>query len=505
MDRRAFLGLLSAAATIPSFATASEKGLQLGAAQAFSAADVRQLAAAKAAKPYQQRPLIPASWRDLTYDQYRKIWFDSRNALWENTDRPQRVDVFPPGLYFPRGVQMFAVEDGVARPFVFDLEVFDKTDKFPDVEIDETLGYSGLRLRTELRQPGIYEEYAVFQGASYFRGIGTGDIYGLSARGLALKTGDPMGEEFPDFTHFWLETPEPGSDMLVLHALLDSPSCTGAYRFAIKPGSPLIMDIEAEVFARTTLGHVGIAPLTSMFFFDDMDRQRFDDFRPAVHDSDGLLIHNGAGETIWRPLANPKTLQISAFTDNDPKGFGLMQRSRRYDQFNDLEALYHRRPSLWVTPGEGWGRGSVALVEIPTDKEIYDNIVAYWRPSEDIEAGASRKMTYRLSWGPEPAPATAKLRVLNTAAGGRPEGGRIFAIDFENSAQVPDDLSSLDKLVRTSAGEVSEGVVQRNPQTGGPRLAFTFHAGDATWAEFRAQLRLNGDPLSEVWLYRWTA
>ncbi len=371
--------------------------------------------------------------------------------------------------------------------------------------MDDTLGYSGLRLRAELRQSGIFEEYAVFQGASYFRGIGTGDIYGLSARGLALNTGDQVGEEFPDFIAFWLEQPAAGTRRIVLHALLDSPSCTGAYRFEITHGQPLTMQVKAEIFARTDLTHVGIGPLTSMFLFDDMDRQRFDDFRPAVHDNDGLLIHNGGGEVIWRPLANPVTLQISAFGDINPRGFGLMQRSRRFNDFNDLEALYHRRPGLWVTPGEDWGRGSVHLIEIPADLEIYDNIVAYWRPAATISAGTSHKMNYRLDWGQDPAPQDGMpLRVLNTAAGGRPEGGRIFTIDFENADHVPDDLTRIDRLVRSSAGEVTEGIIQRNPQTGGPRLAFTFMPGEAEWAEFRAQLRLDGAPLSEVWLYRWT-
>ncbi|MEL6619357.1 MAG: glucan biosynthesis protein G [Pseudomonadota bacterium] len=506
MLRREFLTALAALAAAPRTGWAeSEPGLQLGDATPFSAADVIEMARDKAARAYEPRPLIPEAWRNLTYDQYRKIWFDSRNGLWEGSDAPQRVDVFPPGLYFPRAVKTYVVEGDQARPLKFDMGVFDTTDKFPDVPIDDTLGYSGLRLRAALTQPGIYEEYAVFQGASYFRGIGTGDIYGLSARGLALKTGDPMGEEFPDFTHFWLERPSVGADNLILHALLDSPSCTGAYRFDIAPGQPLRMQVEAEIFARETLTHVGIAPLTSMFLFDDMDRQRFDDFRPAVHDNDGLLIHNGAGEVIWRPLANPLTLQISAFGDNDPRGFGLMQRAREFDDFNDLEALYHRRPGLWVTPGEGWGRGSVALVEIPADREIYDNIVAYWRPADDIVAGTSHRMTYRLDWGADPAPrGDMPLRVLNTAAGGRPEGGRIFTIDFENAPHVPDDLSQVDRLVRSSAGDVTEGIIQRNPQTGGPRLAFTFTPGDADWAEFRAQLRLDGAALSEVWLYRWT-
>ncbi len=460
-----------------------------------------------AGKPYELRPQIPQDWRDLNYDQYRKIWFDSRNALWEGTGLPQRVDVFPPGLYFPRPVEIYAVQRGQARPFKFDLNVFDSTDKFPDVTIDDTLGYSGLRLRAELETPGIYSEYAVFQGASYFRGIGTGLNYGLSARGLALKTADPEGEEFPEFIGFWIETPEKGAPDVVLHALLDSPSCTGAYSFVIRHGEVLSMDVTATLFARETLRHVGIAPLTSMFLYDDTARDRFSDFRPAVHDSDGLLIHNGAGEVIWRPLANPKTLQLSAFGDNGPRGFGLMQRERKFSDFNDLEAHYHNRPGLWVTPGEDWGRGSVALVEIPADKEIYDNIVAYWRPSAPIVPGQRYDMSYRLDWGADPAPkADMPLRVLNTAMGENAFGpGHLIVIDFEASPRVPEDLSKLVRLIRSSAGEVSEGVLQRNPETGGPRLAFRFEPMDASYAEFRVQLRAeDGGPLSEVWLYRWT-
>ena len=508
MLRRDVLRSLAALAALPAAAWAKEPGLQLAAeATAFDQDTILDRARALARAPFTPRPQIPESWRNLTYDQYRKIWFDARNALWENSDAPQRVDVFPPGLYFPQAVALHLIEDGHSRPVRFDMGVFDTTDKFPDVDIDETLGYSGLRLRAELETSGIFQEYAVFQGASYFRGIGTGEIYGLSARGLALKTGDPMGEEFPDFTAFWLETPTSGNGSIVLHALLDSPSCTGAYRFEITHGAVLEMQVEAHVFARTDISHLGIAPLTSMFLFDDTMRQRFSDFRPAVHDSDGLLIHNGAGEVIWRPLANPAALQISAFADNNPRGFGLMQRKRKFSDFNDLEALYHKRPAVWITPGEDWGKGAVTLVEIPADLEIYDNIVAYWRPSAPLKAGSQHQMSYALHWGADPVADVPDmpLKVLNTAMGGRPEGGQIIAIDFEDAAHVPDDLSAVEIILRSSAGDTSSGIVQRNPETGGPRLAFTFQSGEATLAEFRAQLRLNGAPLSEVWLYRWTA
>ncbi|MEM6565502.1 MAG: glucan biosynthesis protein G [Pseudomonadota bacterium] len=505
MKRRDFLALASAMALMPRNGRATEPGLKLGQPKPFEASDIRARAAELASRPYTERELIPESWRNLTYDQYRKIWFDSRNALWRDTHAPQRVDLFPPGLYFPQGVEINGVDSGMVRPILFDMGVFDTTDKFPAVEIDETLGYSGLRLRSELEEPGIYQEYAVFQGASYFRGIGAGETYGLSARGLALKTADPDGEEFPDFTAFWLEMPKAGARSVVVHALLDGPSCTGVYRFDITPGVTLTMNVEAEIFARAELRHVGIAPLTSMFFFDDTMRSRFSDFRPAVHDSDGLMIYNGAGEVIWRPLANPKTLQISAFADNNPRGFGLMQRARKFSDFADLEALYHNRPALWVTPGEDWGQGSVELVEIPTDAEIYDNIVSYWRPSDPIAAGSSHKMSYQLDWADDPAPrGSMPLRVFNTAMGARPEGGIVVAIDFEARADVPENLDNVDIVLRGNAGEVSAGLLQRNPETGGPRLAFSFFAGDSDLIEFRAQLRLNGAPLSEVWLYRWT-
>ncbi|WP_406675976.1 glucan biosynthesis protein [Roseobacter weihaiensis] len=509
MLRRDVLKSLAALATAPTAALADaatpEPGLQQGTATPFTAELVRTRAQALAQTDYTPRPYVPESWRNLSYDQYRKIWFDGRNALWQGTEGPQRVDLLPPGLYFPQPVEINVVQDGQARPLLFDLGVFDSTDKFPEVEVDDTLGYSGLRLRAELQQPGIFQEYAVFQGASYFRGIGAGETYGLSARGLALNTAEPEGEEFPDFIAFWLETPKPGARSVVLHALLDSPSCTGAYRFKITHGETLTMAVEAEIFARQELLHVGIAPLTSMFLFDETMRERFSDFRPAVHDSDGLMIHNGAGEVIWRPLSNPKHLQISAFADDSPRGFGLMQRARAFSDFADLEALYHNRPALWVTPGEDWGPGSVTLVEIPADLEVYDNIVSYWRPAAPIPAGASHRMSYRLDWADDPAPrASMPLRVLNTAIGDRPEGGKVVIVDFEARADVPEDLTQLDIVLRSSSGEMSQGLVQRNPETGGPRLAFTFYPQEAELIEFRAQLRLEGAALTEVWLYRWT-
>lgn len=478
----------------------------LWAGEAFGHASVINKARALAAGAYEPRPSVPEDWVNLTYDQYRKIWFRNADALWSDTDRSYNVDFFHPGLYFPRPVQVNTVEEGQSERFPFDYSLFDKTDKVPPLTIDDSLGYSGLRLRTDMDQPGIKEEFAVFQGASYFRAIGKGQIYGLSARGLALKTADPMGEEFPEFIEYWLEAPAPEQRHFVLHALMDSPSVSGAYRFTITPGDSCVMDVEAVLFARSELSHAGLAPLTSMFKFDETNRHRFDDFRPAVHDSDGLLIQNGAGETLWRPLANPRRLQISAFADSTPRGFGLMQRARRQSHFADFEALYHRRPGLWVEPKGDWGRGAVTLVEIPTDKEIYDNIVAYWRPASPVPAGGELNLAYRLTWG-EAAPVPNDLpRVINTRMGRDAfNPGYLAMVDFEAHPMFDDGLEALSIHVQSDQAETSAGILERNSETGGLRLGFRFDPGEAELVELRAQLRKDGAQASEVWLYRWTA
>ncbi|MEM7317818.1 MAG: glucan biosynthesis protein G [Pseudomonadota bacterium] len=497
-SRRNFLATTSALALCPGAAMATGSGTPFD--HDVVIAEARDLAS----RPFAEREQVPEEWRDLTYQQYREIRFKLDKALWYGTETPYNVDFFTPGLYFPRTVKVFAVEDGIATPVAFDLSMFSTSKDVPTLPVDETLGFSGLRLRTEMHRPGLTDEFCVFQGASYFRAIGLHEVYGLSARGLALKTADPMGEEFPEFIRFWLERPAPGQRTMTVHALMDSPSVSGAFRFEVTPGADCIMDVEATLFPREPLDNVGIGPLTSMFLFDQTNRTRFDDFRPAVHDSDGLLIRNGAGEVIWRPLANPVRLQVSSFVDKDPQGFGLMQRAREFADFADLEANYHKRPGLWVEPRGNWGKGTVTLVEIPADQEIYDNIVAYWRPAVPYEPGSRVDLAYRLTWGEEPH-RTDLPRVLNTSMGEHTFGeGRLAVIDFE-ADPLFEDLDEIEIITQSPHVSVSEGVVQRNPDTGGLRLAFSFDPGERNHVELRAQLRKGGKMASEVWLYRWTA
>jgi len=513
IDRRNFiasiaaLGGLSASGigqALASAATNTVAQIKFAEAAPFSRATVVEKAKALAATDFQSPEKISQDWIDLTYDQYRGINFNPESALWRDSDDAFNVEFFAPGLYFPSPISVSVVEDNQSKRVLFSKDVFKLAEVVPDLPVDEKLGYSGFRIRTAINDPKRKDEFVVFQGASYFRAVGKGHNYGLSARGLALNTAEAQGEEFPEFREFWVERGDKDSKTVTVHALMDSPSVTGAYSFVIEPGEDTVMDVRANIFPRTDLDHVGIAAETSMFLFDETNRTRFDDFRPAVHDNDGLLVQNGAGETLWRALANPLSLQVSSFVDTNPKGFGLLQRPRAFEDYADLEANYHNRPGLWVVPGEDWGKGSVTLVEIPADREIYDNIVAYWRPDAPIKAGTEHAFTYKLYWcGDEPVQ-TNLLKVINTRMGKRFAGGRIVTIDFAPGDALPDDLSTITLHTSANGADVSKGILQRNPKTGGVRLAFNFDPAERTSIELRAQLRMDGKNISEVWLYRWT-
>ena len=516
MIRREVLQGLGAMALWPGAARA-------GAATPFSKDRLQDLVREVASKPYAPRPKVPQPWLDLNYGAYKSIRPRPERAIWSGSGAPLQIDLFPPGLYFPRAVEVNLVEDGTATPLAFDWRYFDHPQSLESLPVDDTVGYAGLRLRTDLTGAGGAQEYAVFQGASYFRMIGAGDIYGLSARGLAIDTAGPNGEEFPEFTRFWIERPAPGARHHVLHALLESPSVTGLYTFTIAPGDETGVAVEATLYPRRRLGSVGIAPLTSMFLFDDTRGPALDDYRRAVHDSDGLAILNGNGEHLWRPLNNPGTLQLSHFMDDGPQGFGLMQRARSFSAFGDIEAQFERRPSLWITPGEDWGRGSVMLAEIPSRQENFDNIVAYWQPAEPLEPGQRYHRTYRMTWGRNGRGAPPVAQVAGSFLGrasDNPEktvvapiegawGSRAhhveLRIDFAPHPALPADFDALDVMVRANGGRVSEGVLQVHPETGAPRLAFSFDPGETQTAELRAQMFHEGRAVTEVWLYRWTA
>jgi glucans biosynthesis protein len=470
----------------------------------FDGTTVLDLARRVSAAAYVPRRLEGGSpLQQLSYDQYRDIRFNADAGVWRNEQVPFRVELFPAGFLFQTPVTVSVVENALAREITATPNMFSLGPNVAKQLANQSLPLSGFRLRTRLNSRSVWDEFVVFQGASYFRAVGRDTIYGLSARGLALRTGHPTGEEFPAFTHFWIERPSVNANSVVVHALLDSPSTTGAYRFAITPGVETVMDVNVTLFPRVPLDNVGIAPLTSMFLFDESERVRIDDFRDEVHDSDGLQIVMASGERVWRPLRNPPQLQSSSFTSEAPRGFGLVQRSRRISDYHDFEARYEMRPSAWVEPVGTWGPGSVQLLEIPTNNETNDNIVAFWRPHAVLPAGKPYQIAYRVRWGKQPKLTPALGRSTSTRTGPSFDGKRrIFIVEFMGVGRT---IEGLRMDLGTSAGKVTNLVLQPNPLNKGVRASFELDPANADVAELRLRLLKGDRPMSETWLYRWTA
>ena len=394
------------------------------------------------------------------------------------------------------------VTDGTAQRVGYDPGLYNFGD-VPPPAAGTPLDFAGFRALTALNEPNVMTPFAVFAGASYFRAISKGQLFGISARALAIGTGEAEGEEFPFFRAHWIE--RPGENRMVVHSLLDGPSATGAYRFTIWPGDITRMDVEATIFARSDIAHIGLAPLTSMFLFDAKDRGEHDDFRLGVHDLDGLAMWNGSDERLWRPLHSPRLLQISAFADSGPRGFGLIQRERNFNQYEDLASLYHRRPSLWVEPIGDWGKGHVVLVEIPSTEEVHDNIVAYWRPDNAIAAGSEIALTYRLSWGWDAPDLNGLLRVEGTLLGAGGDGRRRFVVDYAGDAPSPIRASAVQLMAQANPGAIQNAEISENPEINGLRLSFELDPEGADLVEMRVELRSGDRRIAETWVYRWSS
>ena len=469
---------------------------------------VQRLASDLARKAHESpSAVLPTGVAELDYDQFRQIRFRRERTIWRGEDLNFELQVLPTGWLFKTAVDISIVDQGAVLPLSPDNAYFDLGPLAGKLPPESRLGFSGFRITGPLNRPDVFDEIIVFQGASYFRALSRGQSYGLSARGLALNVGKQGGEEFPFFRRLWIEKPEKRAAKIVIHALLDSPSVTGAYRFEVSPGPTTAIEVQATLYPRKELPDVGIAPLTSMFLFSGINRSRISDFRPAVHDSDGLSITNGWGERIWRPLNNPRRLHTSDFLDQNPTGFGLIQRSRDFASYQDLEAQYERRPSAWVKPREAWGPGSVRLFEIPTDEEIHDNIVAFWKPAQPLAAGKAHSFNYTLSW-PDRAPRSWSGAIVEATRAGlingpqRSAGFIQFAVDFKGLALVPGaDLPVA--RVEATTGAVSAPVVQANPNIDGLRVSFSLDPKSATTSELRLALHHKEKAISETWLYRW--
>lgn len=369
------------------------------AAEPFDFANVAAQAQALAGKPYKPPPKIPAALANLDYEQYQQIRFRPDQSLWRKSKTRFQVMLIAPGEYFTHTVGIHVVDAAGVHALAFNKNLFTWPDGKLKSTVPDNLGYAGFKLTYPINKPGVQDQFLVFAGASYFRGVARGENFGLSARGIAVDTGLPGGEQFPSFTEFWLVRPSPDARVLKFYALLNGKSLTGAYRFVVFPGKPTRIEVHARLFLRKPIDLLGLAPLTSMFYYGANTPRPTDEWRPAVHDSQGLLIHSGTGEWLWRPLINPLTLQMDYFQTHSPQGFGLIQRTTRFNAYEDDGARYDNRPSAWVQPHADWGKGHVVLVEIPTDSETNDNIVAFWSPDAKTSAGQTINLDYTLNFG----------------------------------------------------------------------------------------------------------
>ena len=477
-------------------------------ASAFGLADVSRRAQQLAQAAYQgPQSSLPKEMRELKYDEYRDIRFRTDHGLWRAEKLPFELMFFHPGGNF-EPVRINEVRNGQVLAIPFDAKQYDYgKNKIDETALGELVGHAGFRVHFAMNRPDYKDEVLVFLGASYFRAIGKEQVYGLSARGLAVDVAEPGGEEFPRFTEFWVERPEPKATSLTLYALLESRRVTGAYRFELVPGAETTMNVQVVVYQREGGRKVGIAPLTSMFYFGENQPGR-DDYRPEVHDSDGLALHTSEGEWLWRPLINPQTLLTTSFATSDPVGFGLLQRDRAFVSYEDPEALYDRRPSAWIEPAGKWGPGRLELVQIPTPDETNDNIVAYWVPDKLPPPREPFAFAYTVRWQMQGAVRPPHGWVTQTRRGRgyvkQPDGQIKFVVDFDGPAlRSLGPEAPLEAAVSVGTnGELMERNLFKNHVNGLWRMTVRIRRIDqAKPTELRASLRQGQKAVSETWSY----
>lgn len=472
------------------------------------------LAKARARKPYKAPPMVPKFLRDLGFAGLDKIRFKREQALWREAGLPFEAMFYHPGSYFTHAVTMNLVNAHGVTTYNFDKNRYTYPGEKMRERVPDDLGYAGFKLLHDLTGTGKLDETVSFLGASYFRALGADEHYGLSARGLAIDTGSDQGEEFPAFTDFWLVEPQKDSDHVTIYALLDSPSATGAYRFVVTPGDATRTHVEMTLFTRKPIQKLGIAPLTSMFMWGENSLTRLDDYRPEAHDSDGLLISAANGEWLWRPLVNPHSLWLDRFDASNIRGFGLLQRDRNFDHYQDLNYEYERRPNAWITPESDWGDGHLELIQIPSDSEVNDNIVLFWTPKEPVAAGQRLHYSYDIDWGTElPGPDSLGHAVASrvgraAAVSGQPRDTLRVAIEFKGGRL--DDLDAAG-AVQPRVNAMRDATINnieavRNPHTGGWRLTFLVPAEalDSPLGLRAFLADAEGGALTETWSYTLT-
>jgi glucans biosynthesis protein len=485
---------------------------QRGPAQPFDYARLKGIAKILADSPYKAPPnQLPPPIAKLDWDHWQSIRFRDEHSVWAGDELRFRIQFAHLGFTSVKPVRMYLVEDGQSQEIAFDPAMYDYSRAgVASNQLPATLGFAGFRI---LFHTDWTRDVAAFQGASYFRAVDGEMQFGMSQRGLAIDCGMPTPEEFPDFIAYYLERPQKDSSRLNVYGLLDSPSVAGAYRFMIDVADTIVMDMDAALYPRKQIERVGIAPGTSMFFSGKNDHRFSQDWRPEIHDSDGLQIWTGAGEWIWRPLTDPTSVRVNSYGDDSPRGFGLMQRERNFEQYQDDGVFYEKRASVWVEPKSNWGKGAVTLVEIPTRDETMDNIVAFWTPAAKPQKGQEYLFGYKLYWARENpfGPKLATVHATRTGVGGvvgqkRTHFSWRFVVDFAGG-----DLPLLGggakvvPMISASRGRVEITSARPLASIQGWRAMFDLALTDDSVEPINLRLYLSTDSqaLSETWLYQY--
>jgi glucans biosynthesis protein len=476
----------------------------MGESQRFDHSKVVEIARTLSRRPFAPPAIeLPDVFTGMNYEQYVSIRALPQAIVWGGEGRGFVAEPLHRGFVFTTPVVLFVVEDGIMRRVVYDRSKYDLGRINPPPNLGD-IGFSGFRLHVT-GPNGTPTEFALVQGATFFRAMGRGQNYGAVARALTLRPAEARGEEFPAFRAFWLERPLAGVNALVVHGLIDSESVAGAVRMTFRPGDMTIVDVETTLFPRANLEHVGLGGMGASFLHGSMRRRGVDDVRPSVHDVSGLQMLTGAGEHLWRPVQNPETLQISAFMDRNPQGFGLVQRERDYSQFQDDDQRWERRASLWIEPVGEWAQGAVQLIEIPSDSEVNDNILAYWRPRAAMAAGSEVAIAYRQFWGWAP-PVRPAVAIATNSRVGRGGGGRRrrFVVDFTGDPVMAVPLAEIRTVLTAAPGTIPSSRLWLYPDRKTVRVSFELDPGPENASEIRLVLEAGGKPLTETWLYRWT-
>jgi glucans biosynthesis protein len=446
---------------------------------------------------------LPPPFRGLTYEQYASIREQPGTAIWTAEKTGFTIEPLHRGFIFASPVELNLVADGQARRIIYDPALYD----FGSLTVPDKIGdmgFSGFRILAQAS--GGPALLAIFQGATFFRAVAAGQTPGAIARALSINTADTRAEEIPFFRKIWIERPSLAAAALVIYALIDSESITGACRFTLRPGEATIIDTECTLFARAAVDNLGLSAISAAHFSCPLGQRRSDDLRPCISETGGLQMLTGKGEWLWRPVSNRDTLQLSAFADENPRGFGFLQRDRFFDHYQDDDQHFESRPSLWIEPIGDWAQGALQLIEIPSDSEANDNIIAYWKPKQPLAAGSEVSYAYRQfwCWSPPEQPPLAVAMQSRSGKGSAPKRRR-FLVEFTGETLgEPETLAAMKPNLNVAPGAILSLRSFARPDNKSCRVLFEIDPGGESYTEMRLVLEAAGKPLSETWLYRWT-